>query len=297
MRAARNQNRLPREANSYDRPKALPSTPYPHQPTHRRHSDGAPAAGATSHSSQHAPRRTQRCSMLRCELPAGGWAASRRQQPSHFEARMAAWSSTGRAVAWRWALTSRARPAWFNSHPRCRDDPKDSRLRFGSPLPNAPPQSIILPPHLIFDFPRPKLRPQPIVRVRGTRAKHKATRPFWPCSAARGLNHSIDSAMAGEAPQTVFSRWARVPADGAPPTKRCGHTFTAVSGEGTRRLILFGGATALESSGSSTGGASGIRAHPPTDAASLLSGPACFAENFPPVQAWPVQPARFTPST
>ena len=65
-----------------------------------------------------------------------------------------------------------------------------------------------------------------------------------------------------DSPQVVFSRWARIPAEGSAPTKRCGHTFTAVSGEGTRRLILFGGATALESSGSSTGGASGIRACP-----------------------------------
>ena len=58
----------------------------------------------------------------------------------------------------------------------------------------------------------------------------------------------------------VYSRVGRVPAlDAASaPLARCGHSLTACLGENSRKLILFGGATALENS-SSGGGATGIR--------------------------------------
>ena len=50
--------------------------------------------------------------------------------------------------------------------------------------------------------------------------------------------------------------------DGSEPGPRCGHTLTAISLEGgASRLLLFGGATALEAGSSqSTPGGTGIRA-------------------------------------
>lgn len=56
-----------------------------------------------------------------------------------------------------------------------------------------------------------------------------------------------------------FARVARVPAlDAASaPGARCGHSLTACLSEGDKKLILFGGATALENSAS--GAAAGIR--------------------------------------
>ena len=65
-----------------------------------------------------------------------------------------------------------------------------------------------------------------------------------------------------EAPK-LAPLYTAVEVQGDGPGPRCGHTLTAVSmgGEGNSgcRLILFGGATALESSGgASAGGAAGI---------------------------------------
>ena len=106
-------------------------------------------------------------------------------------------------------------------------------------------------------------------------------------------------------PQSLFSRWARLPtpADASHrPSKRCGHTFTAVSGDGSRRLILFGGATALESSGGAGGGgASGIRAQAPAAARAARHTPCTQsggrATRPPRTQGWRAQRARCTRST
>ena len=62
----------------------------------------------------------------------------------------------------------------------------------------------------------------------------------------------------------MWSRVGRLPALGDPdsmPKARCGHTLTAMDPESSRKLILFGGATALESSvgGSPAAAAAGIR--------------------------------------
>ncbi len=59
---------------------------------------------------------------------------------------------------------------------------------------------------------------------------------------------------------SVYSRVGRLPAlDSAnAPLARCGHSLTACVGENSRKLILFGGATALENS-SGGGPATGIR--------------------------------------
>ena len=58
----------------------------------------------------------------------------------------------------------------------------------------------------------------------------------------------------------VYSRVGRLPAldDGNAPLARCGHSLTACVGENSRKLVLFGGATALENS-SGGGAATGIR--------------------------------------
>jgi hypothetical protein len=59
----------------------------------------------------------------------------------------------------------------------------------------------------------------------------------------------------------VYSRVGRVPAldSASAPLARCGHSLTACLGENSRKLILFGGATALENSSSGGGAATGIR--------------------------------------
>lgn len=49
------------------------------------------------------------------------------------------------------------------------------------------------------------------------------------------------------------------------PGPRCGHSLTPVIGDAGPRLILFGGATALEGSGAGTG-SSGIRTSPSSPA-------------------------------
>jgi len=62
------------------------------------------------------------------------------------------------------------------------------------------------------------------------------------------------------------------PIAGVPPGPRCGHTLTAIAGpEGDlskARLVLFGGATALEGSGSSAKGGDGAPSSPGPAAAS-----------------------------
>jgi protein phosphatase len=64
-----------------------------------------------------------------------------------------------------------------------------------------------------------------------------------------------------EAGGRVYSRVGRVPAldSASAPLARCGHSLTACLGENSRKLILFGGATALENSSSGGGAATGIR--------------------------------------
>jgi hypothetical protein len=59
----------------------------------------------------------------------------------------------------------------------------------------------------------------------------------------------------------VYSRVGRVPAldSASAPLARCGHSLTACLGENSRKLILFGGATALENSSAGVGAATGIR--------------------------------------
>lgn len=59
----------------------------------------------------------------------------------------------------------------------------------------------------------------------------------------------------------VYSRVGRVPAldSASAPLARCGHSLTACLGENSRKLILFGGATALENSSAGAGAATGIR--------------------------------------
>jgi len=60
----------------------------------------------------------------------------------------------------------------------------------------------------------------------------------------------------------MFSRVGRLPSLGdedAVPKARCGHTLTALDPENARKLILFGGATALENSGGGAAAAAGIR--------------------------------------
>ncbi len=59
----------------------------------------------------------------------------------------------------------------------------------------------------------------------------------------------------------MYSRVGRVPAldSASAPLARCGHSLTACLGENSRKLILFGGATALENSSSGGGAATGIR--------------------------------------
>lgn len=59
----------------------------------------------------------------------------------------------------------------------------------------------------------------------------------------------------------MYSRVGRLPAlDSAnAPLARCGHSLTACLGENSRKLILFGGATALENSSTGGGAATGIR--------------------------------------
>ena len=65
-------------------------------------------------------------------------------------------------------------------------------------------------------------------------------------------------------PNSMFSRVGRLPALGGEPDSapkaRCGHTLTALDPENARKLILFGGATALENSaGGGAASAAGIR--------------------------------------
>jgi len=58
----------------------------------------------------------------------------------------------------------------------------------------------------------------------------------------------------------MYARVGRLPALDAAnaPLARCGHSLTACVGESSKRLILFGGATALENSAGG-GAATGIR--------------------------------------
>ena len=59
---------------------------------------------------------------------------------------------------------------------------------------------------------------------------------------------------------SVYARVGRLPALDAPnaPLARCGHSLTACVSDTSKRLILFGGATALENSAGG-GAATGIR--------------------------------------
>lgn len=83
-------------------------------------------------------------------------------------------------------------------------------------------------------------------------AAQYAPRPPVQCAASTADAHP-DGGM--------YSRVGRVPAFDATnaPLARCGHSLTACLGENARKLILFGGATALENSSTAGGAATGIR--------------------------------------